>query len=1085
MRLRHRVCFSALVACVAFAGLSASSANAVTPGPNFAIEAEAFPTNITPFPPPGAEQYVSIHASNVGAADTNGELLTIKDTLPTGLTVLQASGVALIHAEEHEFSCVHTNVTVSCTYEGTLPGHAAGVMFVRIGVAAEPTLPEATYQNTASVSGGGAVPASSTGGLTVSVSEPQFAFDGPFSARALGSDGAIDTQAGGHPSSLTAGFVVNNVFKPTEPASQNPVNEVKDASIQLPLGLVGDPQAAPSCPEPLLIPPADGALCPRASVVGSITYYSGNDKWAISGKPSLSTLYNLTPQRGHAAEFGFTVLGQLAILYADLVHTAAGYVVRITSSNIVPNAHLIGINATVFGDPAVVDGGGTPERPFFTNPSDCSSGPEMTVANLDSWQNPAPMPRNSDGSPDIAATNFSESPWQRAAAESPPVTGCERLQFNPTLTVEPDTAQSGSPSGLNLDLNVPQNEAIEGLATPPLKETKVALPQGMVVNPSQANGLQACSDAQFEAEATEVATCPEASQIGTVTVHTPILANTLEGQVFLGSPLCSPCSNADAQSGRLARIFIQVHSAQYGVTLKIPGSVALNPSTGQLTATFKDTPQQPFDELKLQLKGGQRAPLVTPTSCGTYSSSVDLTPWSAPYTPDALSSPSFNVSEGCGARGFAPSFTGGTISSRAGEFSPFTLTLARGDGEQYLDALESTLPPGLLAKLADVPLCGNAEASAGNCPAGSRIGSVTARVGSGSDPYYVTGSIYLAGPYNGGPFGEVVEVPAVAGPFNLGTVVVRGSIRVNPTTAQGTVVSDPFPSILDGIPLQDRTVNVTLDRPGFTFNATSCNQMALTGKVLSTQGTVAAVSSPYETADCASLSFKPVFSAATAAHSSKAAGASLDVRVTSKGGPQTGGREANIAAVKVDLPRQLPSRLTTLQKACIAKVFEANPAACPKESDVGTAAARTPLLANPLSGPAYLVSHGGAAFPDLEVILQGEGVVLVLDGKTDIKKGITSSSFATVPDAPISSFELKLPTGKFSVLSPFLPASANFSFCGQKLSMPTRITAQSGAVIKQNTQIGIAGCPKARKAVRAAAKHARGGTQSRRKKANK
>jgi hypothetical protein len=411
------------------------------------------------------------------------------------------------------------------------------------------------------------------------------------------------------------------------------------------------------------------------------------------------------------------------------------------------------------------------------------------------------------------------------------------------------------------------------------------------------------------------------------------------------------------------------------------------------------------------------------------------------------------------------------VSSQADTFSPLTVSFSRNDGEQGLGGLQVVTPPGLLALLSSVPLCGEEAANAGTCPAASQIGHTTVVAGPGSDPVTVPEAgqpeapVYLTRGYKGAPFGLSVVVPAVAGPFNLGTVVVRSAISVNPVTGQATITSDPLPRILDGIPLQVRTVNVTVDRPGFTFNPTSCNQLSMNGVLSSTQGASAAVSDRFQATGCAGLTFAPKLSASVAAHSSKPSGASLDVRIASKSGPGSG--EANIRGVKVDLPIQLPSRTSTLNKACLAAVFEANPASCPKESDVGTAALATPVLASPLSGPAYLVSHGGAKFPDLEIVLQGEGVEVLLDGHTDIKKGVTSSNFDTAPDAPFSSFEIKLPTGKYSILTSFLPESANFDFCGQKLNMPTMITAQDGTVLKQTTKIGVTGCPKAKKAKKA------------------
>ncbi len=336
------------------------------------------------------------------------------------------------------------------------------------------------------------------------------------------------------------------------------------------------------------------------------------------------------------------------------------------------------------------------------------------------------------------------------------------------------------------------------------------------------------------------------------------------------------------------------------------------------------------------------------------------------------------------------------------------------------------------------------------------VGSVEAGAGVGSNPLFVSGKAYLTGPYNGGPYGLVVEVPAVAGPFNLGTVVVRQSLRIDPQTAQVTAVSDSFPTILDGIPLRIRRVDVTLDRPGFLFNPTSCTPSAVTGTVTSTEGATASVSSRFQAGGCRELPFKPTFKVSTQARTSKKNGASLDAKVGSGAG------QANIGRVAVTLPKALPSRLSTIQQACTAATFNANPALCPPGSNIGTATAKTPVLSNPLVGPAYLVSHGGAAFPDLVVILQGEGVTLDLVGNVDIKNRVTSSTFASVPDAPISSFELNLPEGSHSALGAVLPAKAKGSLCGTALTMPTTITGQNGAQVKQSTKIAVTGCPKAK-----------------------
>jgi hypothetical protein len=372
-----------------------------------------------------------------------------------------------------------------------------------------------------------------------------------------------------------------------------------------------------------------------------------------------------------------------------------------------------------------------------------------------------------------------------------------------------------------------------------------------------------------------------------------------------------------------------------------------------------------------------------------------------------------------------------------------------------------TTPPGLLGVLKSVQQCGEPQAGQGTCGPGSLIGHATVTAGVGPDPVSTTGEVFLTGPYKGAPFGLSIVVPTAVGPFNLGNVVVRAAIGVDPHTAQITVTSDALPTILQGIPLQVKTANVSIDRPGFIFNPTNCEPLAVTGTLTSAQGATAGVSSRFQAANCAALAFRPGFSVASQGRASKQNGASLDVKVTSGAG------QANIGKVAVTLPKQLPSRLTTIQQACPEATFAANPASCPAGSNIGTATARTPVLANPVTGPAYLVSHGGAAFPNLVIVLQGENITLELVGSIDIKKGVTSSAFDSVPDAPIETFELNLPEGPHSALTTALSAKAKYDLCGTSLVMPTTIAGQNGAVITQSTKIAVTECPKTKTKVKA------------------
>ncbi len=512
-----------------------------------------------------------------------------------------------------------------------------------------------------------------------------------------------------------------------------------------------------------------------------------------------------------------------------------------------------------------------------------------------------------------------------------------------------------------------------------------------------------------------------------------------------------------------------------GVNLKLVGSVHLDEATGRLTSTFKDNPELPFTNFKLSFSGGAQAALYTPPRCGSYTSASDFTPWSTPSVGDAFPSSQFSISAGVGGAPcpggrlpFAPTLTAGSTTDQAGGYTSFSLLLTRPDGQQRISTLQFKTPKGLLGMISKVPLCQEPQAAAGSCSAASQIGHTSVEAGPGPYPLVIPEAgqppapIYLTAGYKGAPYGLSIAVPVIAGPFNLGTVVVRASIAVDPTTAQLTITTDPLPAILDGVPTDLRAINAVVDRPGFMFNPTNCESQSFSGTAASLEGASAPIESHFQMGSCRSLTFKPDFKVTTAAQSSKANGASLDAKIVYPTTPSEANQassQSNIKSVKVDLPIQLPSRLTTLQKACLAKVFEENPAKCPRESLVGEATAITPVLPVPLTGPAYFVSHGGEAFPSLIVVLQGYGVTVDLIGTTFISKaGITSSTFREVPDVPIASFDLKLPQGRFSALGANLPESAKGSFCGLKLAMPTFFTAQDGAVIHQSTPIAIQGC---------------------------
>jgi hypothetical protein len=1053
-------------------GVWAASAGAVVPGAAWSALSVAGPTNFVPGKETPREQGYRVYVTNIGSRASDGSPVVITDTLPPEVIPIEASlkeykGNRIQESEGGACTVVPTR----CTYEGAVP--AGDILEMDVAVAVPSSSVSGPITNSVSVAGGGAGSVSVSAVNAIDATPAPFAFE-DFGFGITGLDGAPDTQAGAHPYALSTTFdFAKEHFAGHEGVEEefnSPSQGLKDAVADLPLGFAGNALSAPRCPESdLVLTTQNGGNaydCPADTQVGNVTLRSAISTVTSSvdypSDPfSISPLYNMVPEHGYAAEFAFAITKiDVVHFFVSVAHTPAGYVLRVTSPNNQSASlyrgqsigFLSGLTVTLFGDPVAEDGGGSGvEVPFYTNPSDCSGEPLTTAIHVDTWEKEGAV--NGDGSPD-----FSDPNWLGASQALPPVVGCGALRFEPSLLLAPESGEADSPTGVTVDTRVPQAPNNDfSLATPDLRSAVVTLPVGLSISPGAADGLQACSDAQFDAQSTQPAGCPEASQIGTAVARTPSLEEPVEGQVFVGAPECSPCSAVDAQAGRLFRLFLQLQAPNSGVVVKVPATVSVDPGTGRLTTSFEELPQQPVEDLTLSLKGGPRAPVATPASCGSFTTLGVLTPWSAPQSgPPATPSSAFAIGGGCGG-GFAPGFTAGTTNNQAGAFSPFSVTISRQDGEQSLGGVEVTAPAGLLAILRGVERCPEPQAAEGTCGANSLIGHATAGAGAGSHPFYTGGQVFLTGPYKGAPFGLSVVVPAVAGPFNLGSIVVRAAVSVDPHTAQIVVVSDALPRMVDGVPLRIKTVNVSVDRPGFMFNPTSCEPLAVNGTLSSTQGASASVSSRFQAANCAALPFKPVFSVSTQAATSKHNGASLLVKSAFPAG------EANVHSVAVTLPKQLPARLTTIQQACTEQVFNANPAGCPAGSDIGTATASTPILSGPVTGPVYLVSHGGAAFPDVVAILQGEGVTVDLTGSISIKHNITSSTFASVPDAPITSFTLTLPEGPHSGLAAVVPAKNKGSLCGQSLAMPFTTTGQNGAVIKQPVKIQVTGCPKPRK----------------------
>ncbi len=1073
MRLKRLFSVCAMsIAAATLSGVPVGASPALASAPAWSISSLARPSS---FAVGDAGDEYELTITNVGSASTSAsEPVVISDRLPLGVRVVN---VILKNLETGaESACPPSGSPLRCVYGVSV--QAGDTLAVKVQVEVTPGAGSGPILNSATVTGGGTP--------TVSTSEPLTmptaigAVVEPFGIEALEMEarderGVPDARAGDHPFDLTTTLQFNTKFEsfPTGERPAVPVADVKDIVVELPLGLAGDPLAAQRCTESELLV-GGGTGCPPASRIGTVLFYNENGvHGTVSGTPAfdeVSALYNMVPEPGFPAQFAFTFFGFPAPIYATVVHAATGYVLRAEVPG-VPKTTTEGTALTFFGDPNAANGEAGNPQALFTNPSDCAAGPLTTRVEADSWS----------------------APGQWASGESvayPGITGCSLLQFDPTAEMHPEVTEAEEPSGFEVKIKAPQNpNNFPLLATPDLKNVTMTLPEGMAVSPGAADGLVGCNATgpqgidmpgdpshpnEVVSEGEEIGPdgmshlvaghCPAASQIGTVEIATPLLEKRLQGRVYLAAPQCggpgNECTAADATNGRLYGLYLEAEGS--GVVIKLGGRVSVNPTTGQITARFTELPQQPVSEVSLRLKGGERAPLANPRQCGQAAAISDLTPWSSPQTPDALAPSSYLVDNAEGAEGacaatlpFAPSLDAGSLGSTAGSYSPLAVTLRRGAHMQDLSRLQVKLPPGLLGTLSSVALCGEPQAARGNCGAASEIGTTGVAVGTGPHPYVVAGKVYLTGPYNGAPFGLSVVVPAKAGPFDLGDVVVRAAIGVDEETGAITITSDSFPQILDGVPLRIQTVNVTANRHDFTFNPTNCARRQITASIESAQGAKAEVSSPFAVEGCNNLPFKPTFTVSTQAKTTKEKGASLHVVVTSALG------QDNIGKVLASLPKQLPARLTTLQQACTEATFAQNPAQCPAASDVGFAKAVTPILNEPLAGPAYLVSHGGAAFPDLVLILEGDGVRLDLVGNTSIAKGITTSTFAAVPDAPVSSFELTLPQGPHSALTTDLPAKAKGSFCGSKLVMPTTLTAQSGRQLVQSTKITLLGCPKA------------------------
>jgi uncharacterized repeat protein (TIGR01451 family) len=1059
------------------------------------------PTNL----PPGGKAQLVVSAANLGFADakaSEAHPIVVTDTLPAGLEVVPGTVKAYQGQARNPFlslKCAEAGQAISCSLPSTLPPYGGIEMVATVSVTAAEG---ASLPNEVKVEGGeGGIPgASRTLALHVAAAPTPFGVE-RYELAPEDEAGLPDTQAGSHPFQLTSTFALNETLE-TNPKTKRAEGAapalVRDLHFVLPPGLLGNVTVVPQCSSVdfSTIGEGDVNLCAANTAVG-VARVTINEPNVFGGVVTETVpVFNLTPAPGEPARFGLE-LDKVPITLNTAVRTGSDYAVEVSVANASQAVGVLATQLSFWGVPAdprhdaargweCIDAGRYAEdvrtpcksladaspKPFLTLPAGCSTIPTTTVTG-DSW------PHGTGG----------EVSRLRASYQLPAAFDhCDLLAFDPLVSVTPDTHAASTPVGLTVKVRVPQDTTLSagGLAEADVAATTVTLPAGVQASPAAADGLLACSGSEVGFEPGEAGlaedvqtlaendhftpapdTCPPASKIGTVTIKTPLLENELEGGVYLAS------QNTDPFGSPLV-LYLIAQDPVSGVRVKLAGEVRIDQTTGQLTSVFNNTPPLPFEELTLNLFGGARASQSTPPLCGSYAANASFTPSSG--QPGVTSSSSFAISEGAGGsacqlqdpRTFAPSFAAGSTDNQAGAFTPFTLDIEHADSDQALAAIAVHLPPGVAALLSRLTPC--AEPPTGQqwaCGSDSLLGYATTSSGLGGDPYSLAGEVYLTSGYGGAPFGLLVSTLAKAGPFNLGMVYVRSRINVDPNTAAVTITTDggphgdALPTMLKGVPVQLKHIHVAVDRPEFEFNPTSCAPMSVSGTLGGAQGADEPVSSPFQVTGCARLPFAPKLTASTNAQASKAGGAALNVRIRSAGLGQ-----ANIAKVALQLPIALPSRLSTLQKACAQAVFDANPAACGEGSNIGQATIHTPVLKSPLTGPAYLVSHGGAAFPDVEFVLQGEGIVLILDGRTDIKKGITYSRFEAAPDAPFTTFETVLPTGPHSALTAFVPAGRHFNLCGTALKMPTVITGQNGAV-RQTTNIRVNGCVAACRSTRA------------------
>jgi uncharacterized repeat protein (TIGR01451 family) len=1003
---------------------------------------------------------------NAGTAPFSGPI-TFGNTFPAGIAPAEPI-VEFGGRQAGSASCSLAGQTSSCTIdvenvpsgEGLLPG---GWFKLKYAASVEPSA-SGTLLDKVLVEGGGAFePLTREETMFVGAPSP-FGFR-HFSSAFTDDDSSSAVQAGSAVGSITTSFDITTESMNLYGGFPSTVTteQFKTTIAHVPQGVVGNPNATPEKCTAVQLSVGEfgegnefGEGCPPSSQVGYVRLFN----------ESTMPLYNMVSPPGKPAQFGFSYILVPNLLTAEV---RADYGLDVVNRNAVDSVPLTNVDVIFWGVPAdpIHDSmrgkcllgwrgqtgetcaAETPPKVFLRLPTSCPSDPLPWEIESDSYVHP-----------DV---------WAHATTTTPAPVGCNQVDFTPTMEARPTTNVGDAPSGLDFRLHLPQNDDPEGLGEANLKDTVVTLPAGMALNPSSANGLGSCSPAQIGLTTplgatpvrftTEAANCPGPSRLGSIEIDTPVIDHPLHGSIYLATPFDNPYHT-------LIALYWAVYDPQSGVVIKIPARIALDPGTGQIKTIVEDAPQLPFDDFRLNFDPGPHAAMRTPATCGDFASQSVMTPWTTPEGANASPGDSFQIVKGAGGGACVGSeqelpakvsFDAGTLNPKGGAFSPFALKVVWADGTQPLHSIDTTLPSGLLGRLAGIPYCsegrlaaaaaksGADEQSSPSCPAATRVGGVNVGSGAGPSPFYTSGNVYLTGPYKGAPMSLAFVVPIVAGPLDLGAVVTRTALYLDPETTQIHAVSDPLPTIIQGIPLDIRSVAVNLDRPGFTLNPTSCAPMAVTGVIGSVFGQNLGVSNPFQVGGCRTLGFKPKLTLHLKGGTRRGQHPALRAVLKARPG------DANISRAQVTLPHSEFLDQGHLGTICTRVQFAAK--ACPANSIYGHAKAVTPLLDQPLRGPVYLRSSNHE-LPDLVAALEGQIEVdlgsVIGTGKNE---GLRST-FELVPDAPVTEFVLTMEGGKKGLLQ------NSTNICKRKHTVNALFEAHNGKTGDQTPVLRVSGCRK-------------------------